>query len=172
MAADTLDAAVSEMTSELPRRKMSGRTLVLYVILPLLVLSGGGAALFVTGALDTLFAAAPEPAEAEEAPPAPGAFYDLPDILVNLSGSDGRQAYLQISVSLELEPGADIDALEQMLPRIIDNFQVYLRELRLADLRGSAGLYRLREELLRRVHTAAAPVQVRDILFREMLVQQ
>jgi len=172
MAADTLDAAVNEMTGELPRRKMSGRKLVLYIILPLLVLSGGGAALFVTGALDALFAAAPEPAEAEAPPPAPGVFYDLPDILVNLNADGGRQAYLQISVSLELEPGTAVDALERMLPRIIDNFQVYLRELRLADLRGSAGLYRLREELLRRVHAAAAPVEVRDILFREMLVQQ
>jgi flagellar FliL protein len=57
------------------------------------------------------------------------------------------------------------------MPRIIDNFQVYLRELRLDDLRGSAGIYRLREELLMRVNTAAQPVHVKDVLFREMLVQ-
>ena len=58
-----------------------------------------------------------------------------------------------------------------MLPRIVDNFQVYLRELRLDDLRGSAGVYRLREELLARVNTAVRPAKIKDVLFKEMLVQ-
>jgi flagellar FliL protein len=58
-----------------------------------------------------------------------------------------------------------------MMPRIIDNFHVYLRELRAEDLRGSAGLYRLREELLIRVQAIADPVVVRDVLFKEVLVQ-
>jgi flagellar FliL protein len=57
------------------------------------------------------------------------------------------------------------------MPRIMDNFQVYLRELRIEDLKGSAGMYRLREELLVRVNAAAAPAKVRDVLFKEMLVQ-
>ena len=39
------------------------------------------------------------------------------------------------------------------------------------DLRGSAGMYRLREELLMRVTEAAQPVRVHDVLFQEMLVQ-
>ncbi|MFX9073467.1 flagellar basal body-associated FliL family protein, partial [Acinetobacter baumannii] len=60
---------------------------------------------------------------------------------------------------------------QQTLPRIIDNFQVYLRELRLDDLKGSAGMYRLREELLLRVNMAAQPVKIKDVLFKEMLVQ-
>ena len=58
-----------------------------------------------------------------------------------------------------------------MMPRIIDNFQIYLRELRVEDLRGSDGIYRLREELLARVNAAVAPVKVTDVLFKEMLVQ-
>ena len=43
--------------------------------------------------------------------------------------------------------------------------------MRVEDLKGSAGMYRLREELLGRVNAAAAPVKVSDILFKEMLVQ-
>ncbi len=39
------------------------------------------------------------------------------------------------------------------------------------DLKGSAGMYRLREELLTRVTLVAAPSKVSDILFKEMLVQ-
>jgi flagellar FliL protein len=57
------------------------------------------------------------------------------------------------------------------MPRIVDNFQIYLRELRVDDLRGSGGIYRLREELLARVNAAVAPVKVNDVLFKEMLVQ-
>ena len=75
------------------------------------------------------------------------------------------------SFTLELAAEADIEHLEQVLPRIVDNFQVYLRELRIEDLKGSAGIYRLREELLLRVNAAAYPAEVRDVLFKEMLIQ-
>ena len=61
--------------------------------------------------------------------------------------------------------------LEAVMPRIIDNFQVYLRGLRIEDLQGAAGLQRLREELLLRVNAAAKGKHVRDVLFKEMLVQ-
>ncbi len=69
-------------------------------------------------------------------------------MLVNLNSAGRRASYLKISVSLELENPADIPRIEAIMPRIVDNFQVYLRELRIEDLKGSAGLYRLREEPL------------------------
>ena len=65
----------------------------------------------------------------------------------------------------------DVARLRTLSPRIIDNFQVYLRELRVEDLRGSAGIYRLREELLARVNAAVHPTKVKDVLFKDMLVQ-
>jgi flagellar FliL protein len=99
------------------------------------------------------------------------AFYSLGDILVNLSGEGKHPNYLKVKVSLELADAKDVPLMDAIKPRIIDNFQVYLRELRIDDLRGSAGLYRLREELLLRVTEAAQPVRVRDVLFQEMLVQ-
>jgi len=40
-------------------------------------------------------------------------------------------------------------------------FQTYLRELRPSDLEGSAGLYRLKEELTRRVNVAIAPSRIK-----------
>jgi len=57
------------------------------------------------------------------------------------------------------------------MPRIVDQFQSYLRELRVDDLRGSAGVMRLKEELLRRINVAAAPYPVKDVLLKEMIVQ-
>ncbi|HSK42049.1 MAG TPA: flagellar basal body-associated FliL family protein [Arenibaculum sp.] len=172
MAAHAMDDEDGGQTlDQLPRKKFSGKKLVLFVILPLLVLLGGGAAVYFSGVLDTLAGnEADKPAEPVRA--GPGIFYDLPDLLVNLDGAGGRrQNFLKISISIEVARQDDLNALDGVLPRIIDNFQVYLRELRLEDLRGSAGIYRLREELLMRVSRAAAPVEIRDVLFREMLVQ-
>ena len=57
------------------------------------------------------------------------------------------------------------------MPRIKDQFQAYLRELRVDDLKGSGGVLRMKEELLRRVNVAAAPYKVRDVLLKQMIVQ-
>lgn len=160
------------------KKRFSGKKLVLLILLPVLLLLGAaGAAYFLGlfgGAAEQPPAAEGEHQEAapEPAPePSQAIFFDLPDIIVNLNTSNRRATFLKINVSLELERSQDIDKIQEVMPRIIDNFQVYLRELRLEDLEGSAGLYRLREELLRRVNLAARPARVRDVLFKEMLVQ-
>ena len=98
-------------------------------------------------------------------------FYDLQEILVNLNTGGRKSSFLKIRISLELERASDVPLIESVMPRVIDNFQVYLRELRIDDLKGSAGMYRLREELMRRVSAATAPAGIKDVLFKEMLVQ-
>ena len=98
-------------------------------------------------------------------------FFDLPEMLVNLNSSGRRTNFLKINISLELEEESDIKNLELLMPRIVDGFQIYLRELRVDDLRGSAGMYRLREDLLRRINEVAKPIRINDILFKEMLIQ-
>ncbi len=92
-------------------------------------------------------------------------------MVVNLGAGPKKRTYLKLQISLELDTGENLDELERILPRVVDHFQVYLRELRVDDLHGSAGVYRLKEELLRRVSVAAYPVLIRDVLFKEMLVQ-
>ena len=104
-------------------------------------------------------------------PPAEAVFFDIPDIIVNIQTPDSTPAYLKLSVALELEKIDAKASVEPVLPRIIDQFQTYLRELRAEDLRGSAGVMRLKEELLRRVNLAVAPTPVRDVLLKEMIVQ-
>ena len=96
---------------------------------------------------------------------------ELPSILVNLSSSDGTPRYLRLTVQLELESSSDYQAVEAVIPRVIDQFQTYLRELRVRDLRGSAGIYRLQMELLWRVNNAVAPAKVKDALIQEFLIQ-
>jgi flagellar FliL protein len=135
------------------------------------VLLAAGAGLYFTGVIDKLIGHTPEVAELAAPALAPAVYYDLPDLLVNLNTTGRKPSFLKLSVSLELERAQDLPRLQAVMPRIIDNFQVYLRELRVEDLRGSSGIYRLREELLTRVNAATAPAKVVDVLFKEMLVQ-
>ena len=103
----------------------------------------------------------------------PPVFLDLPDVLVNLSSGGGneRTQYLKVKVVLEL-PDQELSAqIQPVMPRIMDTFQTYLRELRPTDLDGSAGLYRLKEELTRRVNAAIAPNHINAVLFKEIVVQ-
>jgi flagellar FliL protein len=157
---------------EAPKRRFPGKKLVLFVGAPLLLLVLVGAGAHFAGLTKRFFGShEAEQAEAKPEPPKPAVFYNLPEMLVNLNSAGRRTSFLKISVSLELDTPADIPRIEAVMPRIVDNFQIYLRELRVEDLRGSAGLYRLREELLARVNTAAQPARVNDVLFKEMLVQ-
>lgn len=172
------------------RRKM----LMLVLLLMVLIFVGGAAGAYFTGMLDPLLGASSSDDSAHGGDAGngdghggggggddghggePGAlghtvFYDLPEMIVDLSSS-GRQAhYLKVRVSLELARQEDVARVEEVMPRVIDNFQTFLRELRVEDLQGAAGIYRVREELLRRVGNAVRPAQVNAVLFKEMLVQ-
>lgn len=173
---------------------------IIMIAAPVILLLGGGAGLYFTGMLDSLLGKAPAAAEGEHAAEgdghaaeakddghgggeagdghgdghakgAGGAFIEIPTMIVNLESEDGTPRYLRLTVQLELENPADKEAVEAVTPRVVDQFQTYLRELRVRDLRGSAGIYRLQMELLSRVNQAAAPKKIKDVLFQEILIQ-
>src|ERR1700736_1434412 len=107
-----------------------------------------------------------------EAPAKPPVYVDVPDLLVNLIGLPGeRVQYLKVKVVLEVKEEKQVEAIKPAMPRVTDLFQVYLRELRPSDLNGSAGLFRLKEELTRRVNAAVSPIQISAVLFKEIVVQ-
>jgi flagellar protein FliL len=96
----------------------------------------------------------------------------VPDMLVNLVGAPGeRVQYLKVRLVLEVKEEKQVETIKPSLPRVTDIFQTYLRELRPSDLNGSAGLFRLKEELTRRVNSAVAPNQVSAVLFKEIVIQ-
>lgn len=154
------------------------KKIILFVVAPLFVLIGIGAGLYFTGTLQKLMPAKSEDAQVSakggghsKSVNVGAHFLEIPSIIVNLSTTDGQPRYLRLSVQLELESMADQAAVEAVMPRVVDQFQTYLRELREKDLRGSAGIYRLQIELLNRVNAAAYPVEVKDVLFQEILIQ-
>lgn len=140
-----------------------------------LIIAAAAVLLFVIGAASWffLFRGHGEEVHAEAAAPAkPPVFLDVPDLLVNLVGLPGeRVQYLKVKVVLEVKEEKQLEAIKPSMPRVTDIFQTYLRELRPADLSGSAGVFRLREELTRRVNAAVSPTQVNAVLFKEIVVQ-
>lgn len=129
----------------------------------LLLLLGGGT-YFMWGSL-------PSFSSGKEMQPQAKVYYNLPEMVVNLSSQDKRAQYLKLKVSLEAPNQQVLDALNPIMPRVLDMFQLYLRELRSSDLEGSAGIYRLKEELLRRINLEIHPHQISRVLFNEIIVQ-
>lgn len=156
------------------RKRLSGKKLVLFVILPLLILIGAGAGLYFSGMLSKLMDSvkgSTEQVVSRPERPGPISYFQLPEILVNLRSDGPRPVFLKLKISLELDSAEDKETVTKVMPRVVDTFQVYLRELRPDQLQGAAGMFRLREELLARVNAAVKPAAVKDVLFTEMLVQ-
>jgi flagellar protein FliL len=150
-----------------PKGKFSfnlSRKMMIIAAAGLLVLGGGaGGAWYYFG----------HKAQKHEAAAAkPATFFDLPEVLVNLSGAGSdRTQYLKVKITLEVPDKDIVPLIQPLMPRLMDAFQTYLRELRPTDLDGSAGLYRLKEELTRRVNVAVAPNKITAVLFKEIVVQ-
>lgn len=158
----------AEAQAATPKKKFALPSMKVMIIAAagLLVLGGGGTA----GYMFFFKTSSHEQAAKTDAKPA--TFVDLPDVLVNLSnaGTD-RTQYLKVKIVLELPDAKLVGEIQPLMPRVMDAFQTYLRELRPTDLDGSAGLYRLKEELTRRVNAAVAPNRITAVLFKEIVVQ-
>ena len=134
------------------------------------LLVGGGAAFFLTGSPAT--PAVADVAAVEAAASQPHAYYyDLPMMILNLSTADERPTFVKMEIALEVSDDKMLEVIKPNLPRVLDAFQTYMRELRASDLQGSAGLFRLKEELQRRVNIAVYPARVDDVLFKNVIVQ-
>jgi flagellar FliL protein len=206
-------AAEGEEGAPPAKKKMAGKTLVLFIVLPaILVLGGGGAAAFMLlggkpaeahgEAKDAHAEKKPEkkPAKKDDhggggggehgaAATAPSGeeletgrlldceegnpcYYAMPDIIVNLAAVEGqREQSLKLDLVLESSDPANFDAVPSAMPRLKDQLNSFLRELRVEDLNGSAGTYRLRRELMKRFNVVMAPAKVDAVLIEGMLIQ-
>jgi flagellar FliL protein len=171
---DADDQAAAEGGKQGFIKKLLGnkKLLIIAGAATLLLLIGGGAGLYFfvfAGSSSEQKVASAEP-EFPATPPQV-AYADMDEMIANIQSSDGTPVYLKLVVSLELYSDAEKAGIDALKPRIRDQFQGYLRELRPDDLKGSAGVMRIKEELLRRTNVAAAPYKVRDVLLKEMIIQ-
>jgi flagellar protein FliL len=157
-------------TAETPA-KADGKKKLILIAVPFVVLLLG-AGLWFTGVLPHVLGMnRHEDKIAEAAKPVPVSYIDLPEMVANLNSGSHKAAYVKLLARIEVPKPDDVDKVRAALPRLQDMMQTYLREMRPEELRGSAGTYRLREELLVRANAAVAPAKVSDVLFTQMLVQ-
>ncbi|MCR6737228.1 MAG: flagellar basal body-associated protein FliL [Afipia sp.] len=159
---DQVEEGAAEAAAPKSKRKliMIGGALVL-----VLALGGGGWFFFLRGHGE-------EKQAAVAPPPKPPVFLDVPEVLVNLANTPGeRVQYLKVRIVLEVKDQPLVAQIQPTMPRVMDLFQTYMRELRPGDLNGSVGLFRLKEELTRRVNAAISPNQVNAVLFKEIIIQ-
>ena len=149
-----------------PVKKKLPIMLIAMVAAAVVLLGGGAAAYFL------LFSAPKDAAGEAHLAAVPETFiFNLPTMTVNLRGDGEREQFMKLTVALEVANEEVMTEIQPRMAKVVDAFQVYLRELRKSDLEGSAGIYRLKEELRRRDNIAIFPAQVDSILFKEILVQ-
>ncbi len=166
-----IEGPTEEPTEPETPKPAGGKRKLIMMAAPILLL-GVGAGLWFTGTLPRLLGmdhAAQEAAEA--AKPLTPIYIDLPEMIANLNSNPQRPSYVKITARVEVMKADDAEKVKAALPKLQDLFLTYIREMRPEELRGSAGTYRLREELLARANLAATPARVTDVLFTQMLIQ-
>lgn len=157
----TEEGAPAAAAAATPKNKFK---LIAMAIAVLVLAGGAGTWFFFFRHHDDVHAEAP-------APKLPS-FVEVPDILVNMSGQPGeRVQYLKVKIVLEVKEEKQVEQIKPTMPRITDVLQTYLRELRPNDLNGSVGMFRLKEELTRRVNAVISPGTVTAVLFKEIFIQ-
>lgn len=172
---------------EQPKKKGGIMKLALFIGLPVLILVLGGVAALLLlgggGGDETHVAEAGEHGEVADGHGGSGGghgsgggaaehayFYEIPQMQITIQNGSGGFAHVQITFSLEIPEEDMAHDLDENLPRILDQFQGFLRELRPEDLAGSAGAERLRLELLRRVNLVMGEGQVRAVLITQFVI--
>ncbi len=184
----------SEETTENNAPVVSSKKKIILILIPIIILLLGVAGLYFSGLLDGITGkkqetteevvteeeisdeATEEKTEEGEVATSPETeakevYFDLPDILVNLNSKGNKQVYLKVLITLAIPDAETSTKVENYMPRILDSFQVYLRELTVNEIQASSGMYRLKEELVERINRVIAPSRINDVLFREMLIQ-
>lgn len=174
-------ATEAEIGDEAPAKKGSKKLFIIIGAAAAVVLLGGAGLFFFMSSSGGGEAATEAHGAAAEhgdgggehggGPSADTFIFNLEPMMVNLNSEDGQQNYMKLTVALEVADEHMMTSIQPKLAKVVDAFQVYMRELRKSDLEGSAGVYRLKEELLRRVNLAVYPARIESILFKEILVQ-
>ena len=175
MAEEDDDLEAEDEEDEGSQSSTTSKKKLLWLLLPIFSVVAVVIGLYFSGVADSLLTVSKteeKAPEAEQKTDASAVFFDVPELLINLSVKPGQKpVYVKVKVTLEMASVLDVEQAEKMLPRIIDSLQFYLREMRMEEIQGSGGSYRLKEEIQGRLNRILSPVKVVDVLFKEFLIQ-
>lgn len=183
-AGEDIDTDAEGGEGEGEAKKGGLKKLILFVGLPaIIVILGGvaGALMFLGGGEEEVVADADgelveeAPTDVEQAV----AYYEMEEsdpipILADLDVGGRSPALLKLDVVLVYNDPELAALLERddVTAHLTDTYMEFVRTLRVEDVNGSMGTYRLRAELLRRTNLVIAPARAERILLPEFLVQQ
>lgn len=98
----------------------------------------------------------------------PVSFLPIEPLLITLgAAANGRQ--LRFEGYLEVKPG-HIDEIEQLMPRIMDVLNTYLRAVDYTDVSEPSSLLKLRLQMLKRVQIVVGEGKVNDLLVSKFVL--
>ncbi|WP_343228276.1 flagellar basal body-associated FliL family protein [Sphingomonas yunnanensis] len=98
-------------------------------------------------------------------------YVDVPPMVVTLRSADGRQHFLKLHFVIVAADASQVGRITAGMPLILDTLQSFLRELRPEDLSGSAAVFRVKEEILVRLHEALGRDGVSEVLIQDLIEQ-
>lgn len=155
--------AEKEQPPDQPKKK---RPIALILAAVASLLLGGGGFYAVWSGL--LFGG-PEEASVAQATPLPDIeFVPIPPAVISLPPGSSS-SHLRFAAQLEVT-GRESQAVAQLLPRIQDVLNGYMRAISVTELQDPATLVRIRAQLLRRIQLVAGEGRVRDLLVTEFVL--
>ena len=159
---------MTDQAEPMPDRRKGLRLPLLAGLILALVGAGIGFLEVREGTVSSLvFSTAEEHGEAIP-PLGPISFLPLDPIVVNLPDSF-EERHLSMKASLELAPGTESE-VQQLLPRVSDILNTYLRALQPSDFDNPTMLDRLRSQMLHRIQLVTGEGRVRDLLIAEFVL--
>lgn len=166
------DESPAEEGTEEDAPKKGGKGMLIGLV-GALVMGGGGFFAAYSGMLP--IGGSDETAEAEEkAPPKAMAaqmaaeFVPLDKLVVSL-GREARAKHLMFTAQLEVFSG-HTEEVTNLMPRILDVLNTYLRAVDERELESPSAMLRLRAQMLRRVQIVTGEGKVKDLLVTEFVL--
>ncbi len=159
---------MADETAEPEEPKKSPVRRALLIGLPLALLAGGGAFYAAYSGMLSSDAADEKQETSDTSKDDPVAFVALDPMIVSIGRAD-RGRHLRFHAQLEVKP-KDADAVQAVLPRIVDVLNGYLRAVDIAVLDDPTALIRIRSQMLRRVQIVAGEDRVKDLLIMEFVL--
>lgn len=147
------------------------KKVVLFIVLPMLLVIGSGAALFFSGILS------PEVEDESDGQKKPkpavvGVYYDVPDFIINLQGPTNKVVFLQLKLNLELKREEEIERCKANLARLQDVVVTYFHRQEPDKLLDDPGFVRMREDLAQRMRAVAKPpLEILSVNISDLRIQ-
>ncbi len=182
-ANEDVDADAEGEGGDGEQKKGGLKKLILFIGLPaIIVILGGvaGALMFMGGGDDEELAQLES--EYGEAADGEGAVAEMPAemyesmpvvLTVTFDAGGNSESNMRIGIVLVSTDSlvTEWSEADDIPTPLFDTYLEFLRTLRVEDVNGSMGTFRLRAELLRRSNLVLAPVSVEQILITELLIQ-